>query len=721
MKVKYYKNLVYLLLFLFVIQGCSIQQAEPKKTLSDILDVNLNVKKNGDVEQKTIYKDDNQTLLLKDNNATSRVKKSVPYEKIPAFDTTKDLDYKNQKKQLNVKSKFQKSKKVKISFESIPVNEFIEVMFGDMLNLSYTVSDAVQRKKNPITLNMSKALEKDEVYNIVKQLLDMQSISIEERNGIYFIDQKRGRRQVDKDVEESRYIGYGRKVSSAVLQGEIISMIVPFYYIDPREALDYFKLSGLKVEYKFPDSHLMMIKASRENVKKAIEIIKLVDKNSLRNYKPYLMELNYIDAEEFIVRIKEILDASNIRIAKGRKKIGVNLTAIPEINSLYILSPKKEWVDLIAFWKEKLDIEDKISLESKLYFYQVENRKADELAESINSIISMQGDANIINNQKETLKNVKKQTKNTNNSPNGGHNLTQSTSMVQADLSTNTLILKMNPVSYRNLLPIIKRLDALPVQVLAEVTLAEVTLTDTFSLGFEHALRNSAAAKDVSSSKILSSAFGGSGFAVTYASKYLDTTINAYAEDKLLNILSKPKILILNNETGNINVGTQIPIVTSENSTNDLATVTSPSILRNITYRDTGVVVGITPTINSNGVLTMSIDIELSEAQLNDTSEIDSPIIVNRSLRTSLTVNDGNTVLLGGLISKNTSTTDSGVPGLKDLPLFGSIFQSQSKKTVKTELIILIKPNILKNPDELTNATQKFTLMMDMLKKYSSN
>jgi general secretion pathway protein D len=280
-------------------------------------------------------------------------------------------------------------------------------------------------------------------------------------------------------------------------------------------------------------------------------------------------------------------------------------------------------------------------------------------------------------------------------------------------------MMQLLPSEYRELLPLIKKLDALPLQVLVEVTLAEVTLTDNFNLGFEHALRNNNAATTRSTQAVVYSSLGGSGFAATYNSKNLDTVINSYAEDKLLSILSKPKIVILNNSSGSINVGTQIPIVTSEASSNDISTSTDPSILRNISYRNTGVVISLSPTINSNGILTMNINLQLSEAQLNDTSSIDSPLIINRSLSTTLTLKDSQTVMLGGLISKNNSVTDSGVPYLREIPYIGSIFKSKSKKVVKTELIMLIKPFIIKTPTQMQQNTQKYKSILKLLEKYS--
>jgi len=279
------------------------------------------------------------------------------------------------------------------------------------------------------------------------------------------------------------------------------------------------------------------------------------------------------------------------------------------------------------------------------------------------------------------------------------------TPTVTADLDTNILMLKLTPKHYHMLLPIIKELDKLPLQTLVEVTVADVDMTNTFSLGFEHAISNKSAGLV---KNILDIRGGGTGLGIVFKGNYLDTIINAYAGKKLLNIISEPRMLILNNKTGSIDVGKQVPTITSQVSAADLSSTTKPSINQNISYKSTGIIINITPTINSNGVLTMQISITLSGAQLNNTSTINSPLIINRSLQTTAVVKSGDTILLGGLISQNKSKTKGGVPLLKDIPWIGNIFTSNDTKITKSELIMLIRPIIIRTPQEINSETYKF-------------
>lgn len=416
-----------------------------------------------------------------------------------------------------------------------------------------------------------------------------------------------------------------------------------------------FQLSGIsKSIYYYPTKNIQMLKNTAGEIRKAIEIVKLIDRPYLEGKTPYLVELKNIEVKDFINRMKTIFLSNGISVTTTPSQGGILMNSIPELNSIMVISPKQSWVDMIVYWKKKLDIRSEMTVIPYFYTYKVKNRKADELAKAINSIINI----------KLAPKAEEKKVKLNKVSKNEQKQVSKYT--ITSDLPTNTLMMQLLPSEYRELLPLIEQLDALPLQVLVEVTLAEVTMTDTFNLGFEYALKNNKALQSSPFSLdtgSLMGTMGGTGFGATYQSRNINAVINSYAEKKLLNILSKPKILILNNNTGNINVGSQVPVMTTESSSDDLTAIT-----RSVAYQTTGVTVGLTPTINSNGILTMKINLNLSEAQLNSTSSIDSPLIINRTLSTVLTLKNNDTVLLGGLISTNDSITNNGVPLLMDIP-----------------------------------------------------
>lgn len=703
------KSLIIMLATTLFLSACASKKPN-LPTVSNMEDVKYNIDENGSIslEKQHGYSDGNKSTEVEKISSSSQNLDAKGYEIVPNFE-------KKHANSLSLdKSKEKEEKKitvvgsdVKVSVESIPVNEFIDLMFSNILKLNYTVSEDVKSLKTPITLNMVTVQPKQEVLDVVIKLLSLNGVKVKQENGIVFLS--KGESDKSGITSENMYIGYGRVLQTKIPDDEDIIMFVPFEHIDPKKSVYILKLAGISNSiFYYPSKNIMMIKNRASEVRRSLEVIKLIDRPYMEGKTPYLVELKNIEVEEFTKRLKSILEANAVPVIFSPVEDGLLLSTIPELNSLLVISPKKSWMDMVLYWKTKLDVISKISAEPKFYTYKVKNRKADELAEALNSVVDIKLSGVT---QVKTTKNkeIKKES-----------SLVKSDHTIKADLTTNILMMQLLPSEYRELLPLIEQLDALPLQVLVEVTLAEVTLTDSFSLGFEYALRNDIASQGSSLlGTTVTAALGGSGFSAIYNSKNLDATINAYASNELLSIMSKPKLLILNNQTGNINVGTEVPIITSESSASDISTTSDASILRNVTYRSTGIIVGLTPTINSNGILTMNITLQLSEAQLNDTSDISSPLIINRSVSTSLTLKHGETVMIGGLISKNKSTTDTGVPLLMDIPWLGTLFTSNSDKTVKTELIMLIKPFIIETPTLMNEKTKQYKLLLKLLNQYS--
>ncbi len=703
-------SLFVLLMSMILMSACTPASPKPeqKKDLTNLQDVHLRVDTNDSVILEKKY-------TLTKQSKTGKIKKESAYERVPLFD-------KGYKKELSLQNKRQqkfsiKGDKVKISVESIPLNEFVDLVFGSVLKLNYVISEDVKKIHSPITLNMQTAQKSSQVFEVVKQILKMNGVSVKHKEGIFFI-QKSQRDQSLSDIQDV-YIGYGRSLPKTVPDDKEVIQFVPYYYVNGGNVGNMLNLVGLKsIKKYYVLKKIQILKAKASEVRKALKLVNLLDRPFLQGKIPYLVHFENIEVEKFLPNIKSILALNSIKVTNNPATGGIVLLPIKELNSLYVITPKKEWLDMILYWKKKLDVQTEVQQEPRLYIYHVKNRKAEELASAVSKVLGLTSESSIksTTGKKESAikpkspKTKQIQTQETSNSfliSRVGYKPT-----VTADKDTNILMLKLTPKHYRILLPFIAELDKLPLQTLVEVTVAEVTMTDTFSLGFEYAITNQS--KNLPKS-LLNITGGGSGLGVVFSGNHLDATVNAFAEKQLLNILSRPKVLILNNSTGNINVGTQVPIITSETSASDIAAGTTPTINRNISYRNTGINLGLTPTINSNGILTMNIAINLSEAQLNDTSGIDSPLIVNRTLNTVAVIKSGDTILIGGLISTNKSKSKGGIPLLKDIPYIGNIFANQSHKTTKTELIMLIRPVIIKTSQEMNTETYKFKKLMQFL------
>ncbi len=266
------------------------------------------------------------------------------------------------------------------------------------------------------------------------------------------------------------------------------------------------------------------------------------------------------------------------------------------------------------------------------------------------------------------------------------------TKSVTVDKPRNALIFQGSAEEYAQFRSLVEQMDRAPFEVLIEATVAEVTLDQGESLGV--VLKFDNAATTVPNSTSIQS---DSGLQVNLIRDTGDFTaaLNAAADQSRVSILSSPRLIAASGKTASMQVGTQVPIITTQQTAPDGSTGGTSNILQQVQYRDTGVVLDISPIVNSSQRVELTVSQEVSEAQGNDTSDIQSPIILTRSFTTTLSIDDGETVLLAGLISENFSTGDNGVPYLKDVPILGNLFKSSSQSVQKTELIVLLTPYII--------------------------
>jgi len=162
--------------------------------------------------------------------------------------------------------------------------------------------------------------------------------------------------------------------------------------------------------------------------------------------------------------------------------------------------------------------------------------------------------------------------------------------------------------------------------------------------------------------------------------------------------------MVKSGEEASIDVGNEIPTIVS--NVQSVENLGAP-VVQSVTYRKTGVLLNITPTVYSSGYVEIKITQELSEAQANQSSAIDSPAIFNRKLNTTVILKDGGSVLLGGLISETQSKGYSGVPGLSAIPLLGRIFRGDVSSIARTELVMMIVPYIIENPEEASELSEQ--------------
>jgi general secretion pathway protein D len=266
----------------------------------------------------------------------------------------------------------------------------------------------------------------------------------------------------------------------------------------------------------------------------------------------------------------------------------------------------------------------------------------------------------------------------------------------------NALVFVGSAGSYKAIYQLLEQIDVPAKQVLLEVTVADVTLEKNTQLGVEWRFKGSSGGMDAVGSTLGGVGLGGGGFTYTAFDDAggIRAQINALATNGDARILSSPRLLAVDNEEAKIQVGTQIAVISSENTSDSV-----DGIIRSFTYVDTGVILSFTPTVMAGGQVRLQVNQEVSVPgpSLNNT-----PPINTRSVQTTLIAQSGRTVMIGGLISTTDSISDQKVPLFGDIPVLGALFRGRDVVENTTEMVILITPHIIESSLQLETLTEAF-------------
>jgi general secretion pathway protein D len=308
---------------------------------------------------------------------------------------------------------------------------------------------------------------------------------------------------------------------------------------------------------------------------------------------------------------------------------------------------------------------------------------------------------------------------------------------IVVDEQNNALVIRAFSRDYRSILETIKKLDIYPRQVLIEVLLAEVTLDDSNKFGIEWARfisSNPPNAQEITlnsqpptnSTTGLFTPFGqaiaagGVGYSIaTLGGKFM-AAINAAASEDRLKIISSPHIMASNNKEAKIQVGSSQPILTNTYTTGVTTAENTSVVEGTIEYKDIGIILTVTPRISDGGLVTLEISIEdstVNAAALPLGNLGNVPVFGKKTAKTVLSVLEGQTIVIGGLIEESKEVIKSGVPLLSKIPLLGAIFGSQSYTKKKTELLVLMTPHVISDQNQSNAVTQEFKEKIEGLKK----
>jgi general secretion pathway protein D len=275
---------------------------------------------------------------------------------------------------------------------------------------------------------------------------------------------------------------------------------------------------------------------------------------------------------------------------------------------------------------------------------------------------------------------------------------------IVADEPNNSLVITATSSEYRRVLHILETLDTHPNDVLLEATIAEVTLNDQLQFGVRWFFQNNSQNQSIGFTD-LSGLVGGPVGGLSYLIKRVNiqVLVNALKNVTDVNVLSQPSLMMVENKKATLQIGDEVPVLTQ---TQQSAAITgTPTISNAVSYRNTGILLSITPRVASDGTVLLEIEQEVSDTKSNTTSGIDSPAFSQRRVKTTVSTKDGETIVLAGMIQDKSTRSRDQVPLLGDVPLIGNVFKNKTDTIVRTELLIAITPQVIRDSQQIDAVT----------------
>lgn len=594
---------------------------------------------------------------------------------------------------IDLAARFGEEKKFHISANALPVNDFINYVFGETLNVSYLVEPQVKALTSPVTLNLNEQVTGAKLFSLTQQILSQTKIDVSFRDGIYYLH------MLADGAQSNTAFGFGRTQSSVPnVSGHVLQLVKLDFDLSTSLRKVIQDLTGVEVFHDRGQS-LVTLKGDKEKVQRALSLLVMFDSSMIYNKSSALLTFQYIDSKTFIEKVKAILSEEGIEVGEGlRASKNVAFVPIEHLGKVAVFANSDEIVDRVAYWRNTLD-KPATGTDQSFFIYHPKFARAMDLGASLAPLIGGAAPAGATREER-TSASDRGQTKTSSKVPSKTTSIEGDNIRLVVDDRTNSLIFYGEGRFYQELQPIIKQLDIMPKQVMLEVIIAEVKLTGSFSKGVEYAIKNSS-----SGNRTNTVSFSGeSGFSYSIVGLNGNFAVNLNQKDGLVNVLSRPTLLVRDGVSANISVGDNIPTIGS--TTSD--PISGDRETTQIEYRKTGVNLTVVPTVNAQGTIIMEIQQDISNESPDGSSINGSPSIFERKISTEVVAGDGQTVILGGLISENNSTNSNAVPLLGSIPVLGHLFRTDSNNQDKTELVVLVTPKIVHNLEDWNRVKSSF-------------
>ena len=622
---------------------------------------------------------------------------------------------------------------VTLNLVDASVAEAAKSILGDTLGLNYVVSE---RAKGSITIQTAKAIPKDSLLEVFEVVLRGEGIAMVVEQGIYRL------------VPASEAIGTAplrpRGANSRKLPG-VSTQVIPLQYVSAPEMERIIKAVAPNANLLRADAtrNLLLVAGTRNEHDAIADAVSVFDVDWMRGMSFGLYPIDTGDPEAVAQELDTIFANDRESPTKGIVRFVPNR----RLKSVLVISARPEYLRKAEAWIAKIDVATRGTVR-QVFVYPIRNRPSLELAMLLQKVYGSQQDLS----KAPTGPRPTSTTTTTGPLPDalspfqpsvapppastvppppattppsdagnppppavvqglGPRDDRSSGISIVADEPNNALIITATASEYRRLRQILDQIDLSPNQVLLEATIAEVRLNNDLKMGVRWFLQSGDTAlkfTDATDGTVTSSFPGFSHF---FNTPNVKVVLNALSTVTDVNIISSPTIMVLDNKKATLQVGNEVPIATQ--SAVAVLTPGSP-IVNSITYRSTGIVLNITPRIGDRGRIVLDVEQEASDVVPTSSSGIDLPTIQQRRIKTTVAVNDGEGIVLGGMIQDRNDITKNQIPLLGQLPAVGNLFKSNLDQISRTELLVAITPRIVKDSTQLKGITEEFRAKINL-------
>ena len=583
-----------------------------------------------------------------------------------------------------------KGGEVVLDFADAELRDVVRTVLGDILKVPYAVDPQVQGK---VTLRTSTPLRKGDVVASLETALKANGAVIVLADNVYnVVPAAEAQKRLDgfdiPGAGRGRGPGFGIEIVplNHIAAAEMQKLLEPIAPAGGVASID-------------AQRNLMFLAGTSQERAAMVDTVRLFDVDYLKGMSYALVRPDHVEAQALAQELTRVFQGTGASSASL-----LRFVPLSRINTLLVVAPRAAQLRAVETWVDRLDVPPR-GPGRGVYYYRLQHAKASDVARSLaavyGSVVQLGAedatpDGDSVPEQAGAPPPLSPPAP----APGGS----SASFQIAVDQANNALVIRARGNEYAGLERFLKEVDVAPDQVLIEVTIAEVTLNDTLKYGVEWYFKNTDD-QAFSLGRALKPAATVPGFNFTYTIPDVEVALSALGSITDVQVVSAPKLLTLNNRPAFLQFGDQVPVITQ--TATGVRDAADPTIVNSVQFRDTGIVLRVTPRISKGGTVFVDVNQEVSSAVQTTTSGIDSPTIQQRRISSTVAVQDGDSIALGGMIRQSDTRSNSGVPLLKDVPIVGNLFSSTSNQGARTELLIFLRPRIVPNAAAARDMTEQ--------------